>query len=304
MNLPTHSTHAEWVNSPAWSLQEHAHEGRVLLVLTGGADETYVVDEAVPDSCVHRVFQAWQDNTLASLLDDKDCGAAVRQIQRAGALIPRAAIRPAARYSLLWLGDARAALVPALTTLLAEHDVAHAVTDEPLPGLPTYCEDPGQADIVLVLRSTMDWQTALNHYAALDLQHPHLFIDMAYHHTLGIGPYVVPPETACVACLGHRVTHRWGDLAGPAQPAVSTRTQAVAALLAPLLLTPEARLPFLEQCVSLNLQTFSSTRDQVFQLPWCPACGARHEPLTGALDLPWQALPAQSPASPSPRSAH
>src|SRR5690606_7279637 len=111
---------AAWANSPAWSLQEQSYDGRALLVLTGGADETYIVDEATSKSCISRVLEAWQSNTLSSLLDDAECSAAVKQIQRVGALVPGAALHMLRRYSVVWLGDICTDLLPALDTMLAE----------------------------------------------------------------------------------------------------------------------------------------------------------------------------------------
>lgn len=275
-----------WINSPAWTLLEQAHDGHMLLVLTGGADETYIVDEAVSDTCVHRVFQAWQNECLSSLLDDPECGAAVRQIHRVGALVPPRALGEVKRFSVAWLGDPCEALIPVLTTMMAEYRIA-------LQGDVPHDAGAGANidDLLLVVRTNAQWASALSTYAALRPRPRHLFIDAAYHHTVSIGPYVVPGETACVACLGHRVAHRWGDLSGPAKPAMSSRPQSVASLLAPLLMAPGGLLPFLEHSVSLNLQTLSSVRDKVFQLPGCPVCEGRHELSAGALNLPWQVSP-------------
>ena len=288
-----------WMNNPAWTLLKQAYEGRMLLVLTGGADETYIVDEATSDTCVHKVFEAWQNNTLPQLLNDHECSAAVRQIQRAGALLPASALCHVNRYSVIWLGEPRLSLITALNTMLAEQSIN-------TPGAisqPEYCSHTDQADILLVVRTNASWQVALEQYATLHLQKPNLFIDTAYHHTLVIGPYAIPEETACMACLGHRVSHRWGDMPGPEQPAVANRPQAIAALLAPILMTPDSLLPFLEHSVSLNLQTLFSSRDKVFQLPWCPACGNQNPETVGSLPLPWQPALSQSESATLTNSA-
>jgi len=285
VTLSTHLSRS-WTNSPAWTLLEQAHDGRTLLVLTGGADETYIVDEAASDACVHRVFDAWQSDRLSSLVDDPECGAAVRQIQRVGALVPAQMMDRIRRFSVSWLGMACPALIPALQVMLAEH---HG-TD----GMLQYGDDANDADMVLVVRTNASWQAVRDDYAVLGIRKPHLFVDLAYHHTVGIGPYVVPGETACVTCLSHRVAHRWGDLSGPLRPVVSSRSHAVAALLSPMLTAPDGVWPFLEHSISLNLQTLSSTRDKVFQLPWCEVCASQHDSHTGALPLPWQSAASES----------
>lgn len=253
-----------WVNSPAWSLQAQEHEGRTLLVLTAGSDESYIVDEATPADVAREVLAAWQAQRLDQLLDDARCGAAARQIQRVGALIPARAMLAGQRYGWRWLGDP----IPALT------EAVHAQTG--------MAASSDAADVLLVVRSNASWQQALASYSLHDT--PHLFIDVAYHHTVCIGPLVVPGQTACLACLGNRVAHRWGDLPLPAQPAAA-RPALLAALLTPLLTSRNGLLPFIEYSVSLDLQTLTSTRDRVFQLPWCPACG--DQTATGKLELPW-----------------
>ncbi|OZI59198.1 hypothetical protein [Bordetella genomosp. 4] len=275
-----------WINNPAWTLLEQAHDGRMLLVLTGGADETYIVDEAVSDACVRRVFQAWQNESLSSLQDDPECGAAVRQIQRVGALVPPRALPEVNHFSVAWLGDPCESLMPALATMIAENRIA-LQGDAPRDAV----AGANIEDLLLVVRTNAQWDSALSTYAALRPRQRHLFVDTAYHHTVSIGPYVVPGETACVACLGHRIAHRWGDLPGPAQPAMSSRSHSIAAVLAPLLTAAGGLLPFLEHSVSLNLQTLASVRDKVFQLPGCPVCEGRHDSPAGALNLPWQVLP-------------
>lgn len=276
-----------WINSPAWTLLEQAHDGRMLLVLTGGADETYIVDEAVSNTCVRRVFQAWQNESLSSLQDDPECGAAVRQIQRVGALVPFRAVGAVNRLSVAWLGDPCESLMPALATMMAENRIALQGDASRDAGADAANTD----DLLLVVRTNAQWDCALSTYAALRPRQRHLFIDAAYHHTVSIGPYVVPGETACVACLGHRVAHRWGDLPGPAKPVMSSRPQSIASLLAPLVTAPGGLLPFLEHSVSLNLQTLASVRDKVFQLPGCPVCESRHGSSAGALSLPWRVSP-------------
>lgn len=273
----------QWARSPAWTLLRQPHDGRTLLLLTGGADETYIVDEAHPGDVASRIYDAWHDDRLDTLLDDPECGAAVRQIQRVGALVPAGAAREHAAYALGWLGTPWPALADALDVLAAEQ------------GLPPRRDAAGAAGLLVVVRTDADWRHALEAYGALRPRTPHLFVDAAYHHTLGVGPYVVPGQTACVACLGNRVVHRWGDPPAPPRPAVNGLPRTTAALLAPILAAPAALAAFIEHGASLNLQTLASTRDKVFQLPWCPVCGLDRGQAPARLDLPWLAAPRGAP---------
>lgn len=258
--------------SPHWRLSPLQN----LLVLSGGADESYVVDEAQGQPVIDRLLAGWQAGTLGALHDDPACGAAVRQLQRIGALVPRDALRPVLRHAVLWLGDP----LPWLNDALKEGHVADGETP----------------DLVLVIRSNADWQQALTRYAELAPAQPHLLIDLAYHHTLSVGPYVVPGDTACVACLGHRVAHRWGDLPMPAAPAVQAHEALIAALVRQTLqgeAGTAARLAWVESVVNLDLRSLASTQDRVFQHPWCPVCSAPAPDgaTAGALALPWITAP-------------
>uniref|UniRef100_UPI003341CA46 TOMM precursor leader peptide-binding protein n=1 Tax=Castellaniella defragrans TaxID=75697 RepID=UPI003341CA46 len=263
-----------WINNPAWTLLERQHAGQTLLVLTAGSDESYIVDEAGSDDAVRRILAAWRDDRLAGLLDDPDCGAAVRQLQRAGALIPARAVPQPGRYALTWLG----APVPVLADAL---DAAGPAS------MPLRVDDADAASLLLIVRTNASWQEALSLYQTLAPKVPHLFVDVAYHHMVAVGPYVVPGETACMGCLGHRVAHRWGDLAMPAEPAAASRPRLLAELLAPLLAVRAGLFPFIEHSISLNLQTLASTNDRVFRFPWCPVCRATGDEPAGMLHLPW-----------------
>lgn len=279
-------------NSPHWTL--FAQDA--LLVLSGGSDEVYVVDEAVGDTTINRLMSAYREGRLGDLIHDPDCGAAVRQLRRMGALVPDNAVLRGTNYSVRWLGTPQAALLDALRAAPDTDSLA-----------PRYVETDAQADLVLMLRTTFTWQDVLLSYSATPPTRLHLFVDVSHHRTLSIGPFVVPGETACVACLGNRVAHRWGDPGLPPLPRATTRHALLAALIlqavagatdlqdAPggdtLPATGTMLLPFLEHALSLNLNSLSSHRDRVFKLPGCPGCQAMASvvPSPGKLVLPWQA---------------
>jgi len=101
----THADAPRWTRNPAWALFSQTHAQRQLLLVSGGADELYVVDEADTPTAVERMLGHWQDDTLAILQDDADCGSAVRQLIRLGVLVPLQAVPTVRRYALDWLGD-------------------------------------------------------------------------------------------------------------------------------------------------------------------------------------------------------
>ena len=267
-----------WVRSPAWVLQcvaGTAGEPAQLLV-SGGADETYWVDELASSDGAQRVFEAWQANALHALRDDAACGAAVRQLRRLGAVLPQAAVQAVHRFALCWWGDEDGAWLQELDRQLAD---AQSAT----PGQPRLQRVGGeaaqQADVLQVYaRSTASWVDALRPYCAEQDPRPQLLIDLAYHHTLVLGPWVVPGQTACLACMGLRTVRRWGDAAVPAQPqALAQAGLSVALLLQVLRAAADVggQAAWVEHSVQFDLRSLQTQRVRVYRQPWCPACSGQ-----------------------------
>jgi hypothetical protein len=263
-----------WTRNPAWALFSQTHAQRQLLLVSGGADEVYVVDEADTPSVVERILAHWENDTLASVQDDAECGPATRQLMRLGVLVPLHAARKAGRYALDWLGTP----LPGLADAFDQHASAD------LQRVDAHAE----TDLRVLVRHGLGWEQALDRYRAQMPAQPHLLVDISYHHTLTLGPYVVPGQTACVYCLGNRVLRRWGEAVVPAMPAVATQPARIAALVAPLLDQPALLLGYLERSVWLDLHRLHGERDRVLRLPWCPACQGGATWPTEPLSLPWR----------------
>lgn len=253
--------------NPQWRLE--AIDG--MLLVSGGADELYVVDEAA-SGAVPKILSAYLSDACADLLADPECGAAIRQLRRLGALVPDAAADAgqSRECALHWWGDPS----PHLEAALGE-------------GGWTVRQEPSRGTLVFFVRTTFTWQEALRDYQAHVPRRPHLLLDLAYHHTISVGPLVVPEQTACIACFGHRLIRRWGDVPLPPEPGVSKSMAAVGALLAS---TPDLHLTCFEQAVSLDLRRLTTSRSRVFQMPGCEVCrkwfsDSRLE--RGRIGLPW-----------------
>lgn len=260
----------DWQPHPGWTVFIQND----MLFLSGGADEVYAVDEARPAVVAQQIAEAWQQRTLHALQDQPACQAALRQLRRIGAIVSARALHAPQKLALYWMGEVCEPLAAAL----------YKDSDEGLQ----WVAEPCQADTVLLVRSNASWMHCVTRYAELELRQPHLWVDIAYHHTLVIGPYVVPGETACVHCLSNRVAHRWGDVPLPASPQVQQHW----ALLAALILAPLRRqtgwAQWMEQSVSMDLNTLQTQRSTVYRLPWCRVChGEEAAPLAGPLPLPW-----------------
>jgi bacteriocin biosynthesis cyclodehydratase domain-containing protein len=270
MSTPSFTADAtsRWVPNPAWKIE--SLNGYV--VVNGGADEVYVVDEApaeahsqLIDVCLEGRAREWQH--------DPSLGAAVRQLRRLGALVPAGAIHPD-RPALFvqWAGRP----LPALLTSLESHGWTCLSTPS-----------AEQQMLTLLVRTTASWSELCGSYQDAPLAGTHVLLDLAYHHTLGIGPMVVPGQTACLACMGHRVMRRWGDLPMPDEPAMLRRAAGVAALLADAAVLG-SRL--IERAFTLDLRTLRMDSSTVFAQPECPVCASmchKDAVRSATLRLPW-----------------
>ncbi|WWW36574.1 hypothetical protein V8017_06955 [Stenotrophomonas rhizophila] len=183
-----HADAPRWTRNPAWALFSQTHAQRQLLLVSGGADEVYVVDEADTPTVVERILGHWENDTLAAVQDDAECGPAIRQLMRLGVLVPLAATRRVQRYALDWLGTP----LPGLADAFDQHASADLQR----------VDAPAEADLRVLVRHGLGWEQALARYRAQMPAQPHLLVDISYHHTLALGPYVVPGQTACVYCTG------------------------------------------------------------------------------------------------------
>ncbi len=146
------------------------------------------------------------------------------------------------------------------------------------------CDD--DADLVLVVRTTARLVELYDDARPEPTRH--LLLDLAYHHTVSLGPFVVPGETACLACLAGRIGSLWGDAPPPDRPAV-LESPALAAVLAVRELERLARGDFrlANATVAYDLYAHRVVTCPVYRLPWCPACGDEAAAPPGHIELPW-----------------
>lgn len=256
-----------WRLSPAWRLESLGEH----LLVQAGADEVYVIDEAPPREHA-RLIALCEGAEAAAWSQDPHIGAAMRQLRRLGVLVPEGAERPFdANARLVWVGQPCEGLASDL--IRQGWQVGPPEADAPL---------------TLLVRTDASWAELMSAYVAWHGRGPHMLVDLAHHHTLSVGPLVVPGQTACLACLGHRIVQRWGDLQPPPQPEMLRRTAGVAAMLSDVVrLGPE----LVEQVATLDLRHLRMSRHRVHVQPGCPVCQAsRQDPsieLASPFNLPW-----------------
>ena len=254
--------------SPHWAL---VHEPGLLLV-HAGADELLAIDD-IGDDAAEQLLALWRAGVMSPERLSPEAAAAFEQLKSAG--IVRNVIEPRAQYAV---------------------EVRFAGTrderlEEALAGaLPAEIAVGADADLVLFVRT--DGRLADlcgDGYATLAT--PHLLLDLAYDHTLCLGPLVFARQTACLACLACRVSHAWGDAAPPPRPRMTGHPALVAGLAAlaigNILLREDRAL--VNRTVAYDFGAFESHADSLYRLPMCPVCGTAAGDERGSLALPWAA---------------
>ncbi|MEU4442139.1 hypothetical protein AB0K14_15265 [Actinosynnema sp. NPDC050801] len=244
------------VPDPAWHVQVQ-DEG---LVVHAGADLAYLLSD-VPSAearLLVELFEPVRRGTARPLDPERLSGPVRAQLRSLGALRPAGLPVPdePLNVGVRVVGTAPAGL--------GDHFPPHG----------------GEADVVLVVRTN----GTLADLAALREPKPHLLLDLAYHHTASLGPFVVPGASACLGCLAVRARHRWGDPRPPQRPAATTADFPLRWAKHAITRLAAGSLALLDRVVTLHLDEFTTTAEDVLPAADCEAC-PRFE--VGRVDLPW-----------------
>lgn len=114
----------------------------------------------------------------------------------------------------------------------------------------------------------------------------HLAVDTGNHHTIVLGPLVVPGVTACSNCLDVRIGHRWPTITLPDQTKLEQSTSLLAALISlHLKLAFEGRSPLLNGTSAFNTETGAAVNEPLLKTALCQECA---RPTNGKIQLPWE----------------
>ncbi|HZS37851.1 MAG TPA: hypothetical protein VFF06_13530 [Polyangia bacterium] len=260
--------------SPNWTLLYEDDRA----IASAGADELYLLDE-LDGAQARRLVEAWRAGTLDALAGG-ELRPMLEKLAQLGVLL-KVARAPGGtlRYAVRGLGAEHAALERLIGELAREAG-----------GLQRSDEDP---DLIAWFRAGGTLLDALGDYRAV--RAPHLFVDVAYHHTLSLGPLVWPGETACLGCYGGRIRHVWGDPEPPRAPLAAAHAPLIAALVVEQLrqFAATGSCPALvERAVAFNLPSLETRAERVHRLPWCPFCFPPETPYgAGSFALPWMVNP-------------
>lgn len=264
--------------SPHWNLV--FEDGRA--IASAGGDELYLLDE-LDEAQAKRLCDAWHAGALDGLGASDPLAPMLVELARLGVLTATArAPTPEAtlRYGLRGL-DATG--LAGLARLVDELGRAHG----------RLARDDEHAELIVWFRAGGRLVDSLGDYRAV--RAPHLFVDVAYHHTLSLGPLVWPGETACLGCYAGRIRHAWGDPEPPPEPLAAGHAPLIAALVVEQLAQFQSTgsCPSLvERAIAFNLPRLSTRSERVHRLPWCPYCFPGETPYgAGSFALPWRANP-------------
>ncbi|QWF77053.1 hypothetical protein [Amycolatopsis sp. CA-230715] len=252
-----------FVTDPAWRAQPR-DEG---VVVYAGADQTYLI----PDLTRHQV-----DGVTRLFEQDAIDPAEIAEDVRP--LLPR----------LRSLGALRPAVLPSRETprrlrvgVRATGPLPTALTVALYEAFPPVASP--ELDLVVRTAGTLRDLASL----AAELTRPHLLLDLAYHHTISLGPLVVPGATACLACLAVRSGRRWGDPPPPERPsATDCANLAVALAEHALRRLWDGSLALTDRVVSHHLDELTTTSEHVLPSAACPVCPGFE---VGKTVLPWEA---------------
>ena len=130
----------------------------------------------------------------------------------------------------------------------------------------------GDADLAVVVRHRSTHLEIAHQVLGLEL--PHLYVDIAFHHTVSIGPLVIPHETPCISCLYGRLNERWGDREPPSQPGVVTDYGPLAAALICVEVKRclQGDTSLVGWTVAWDLRQRRVMREKLLTVPACPYC--------------------------------
>jgi len=251
-----------YVLSPKWTIARTDNS----LLISGGADAKYSVDIETKLPSFFESIKIGQEFNITSLnVYDKRI---FEQLLTAEIITPLSNFNPTTNIAIL--GDAHE---------LSLHSSKQF----------NFVNENEVCDFYVVIRSNSSYSNLLNDINYKNINKPHLFIDIAFHHTISIGPLVFPGQTACIACLEGRLKSRWGDDTPPSTPAMTIENNQLTTGMLSLELSKiiGGDTSLINKTISWNFQNRTVSTNQLLKVPVCPICNQNKIDLGGALVLPW-----------------
>jgi len=162
------------------------------LFITKGNDETYLVDD-VDIETSREFFNLYKNNFKNLDLDNEKIYKLIKKMEVAGVIYKKRKIKEnKIRIYLRYFEE-------------KHKEIDKRIRDEVnlIDGI-EIAESIKNSDLLILIRTNGRLVPILDKYTELKI--PHLFIDLAYNHTISFGPMVFPGETACMGCFIGRIT--------------------------------------------------------------------------------------------------
>ncbi len=246
--------------SEHWSLRwdERQH----LLMAEAGGDERFGLSE-LDELGAEPLLKAWDNDAFDNLHNAPIATrTALEKLRLLGAVTSGPPPTPAKqRVTTLAVGWAAVPSVNALRALHRDHLEFSNQEDETV-----------DIDFVVVVRCGGSYTDLLNSTQAI-ANIPHLFVDASFHHTISIGPIVVPGVTACLACLTTRLGSRWDETTPPPLPLVSENPELIAALaLDEVLKWQQGNSGLVGKVRQIDTHTWHTATDTLLRTTPCTRC--------------------------------
>lgn len=237
-----------------------------VLVLSAGADRRVAIDGLA--AATRATAARWQvaDRVEAETAEE---ALLVDRLVELGAVVP--ALGPT--WSAVLVGDDE--VCRELVDLLGPE----ARGGSPGPRDPPRRPEPG--GLVVAVRTGTAWPVVPHGRV-------HLGLDLALHHTIVLGPLVLPGASACLGCLDARMAYQWPQPVVPPRPAVQQYLPVAATLLRVQIevLATTGSSPLVNATAAWDLERGTVDRQTLYKLVGCPNCDTAGS--SGRVSLSWE----------------
>lgn len=262
-----------YAKSPSWTI---SHDGVGSLLVSGGADALFEIDD-VPASAAAEILASWHSGEFAPEGYSLGARDVFEQLLTVNAVSHR--MQPATIHTI------------ALHFCGPSHPELERELARQLPARVTI-GDGCAPDLVVLVRTAGTLRDVVGDGCGAGGP-PQLLFDIAYEHTVSLGPLVFFGDTACLDCYVSRLTTYWGDPLPPPVAAIQLHPAMIAGILAlnvSSILTGGDRA-LINATVAYDFTDHRVARSSIYKLPMCPSCGAGSQAAGGGgqVDLPWAA---------------
>lgn len=177
-----------------WKVTYHQGCGRALIEELDGKD-TEILYEAYKNKSIHILkSDNANEKTLGVISKLEKAGVIYKSIEN---IYPSKTVN----FSIKWIGNPNQKILNLVEKFVKDSEQLTFLTDTKL------------LDLLVIIRTSVKLAETMEDYKKIRC--PHLFVDIAYDHTLSLGPLVFPGETSCLGCFIGRITRNWGDAEPP-----------------------------------------------------------------------------------------